>query len=103
MEAAATAAPLELKNQHISRQLDLVPIDILDAPITVIGAGAISSWVALGLAKSGFKRIAVFDHDKVDIVNMSSQFYGIDDVNTEKVKARRAHRGDERRDHHGHP
>lgn len=86
MEATATKG-LELKNQHISRQLDLVPPEILDSPVSIIGAGAIGSWAALALAKSGFKRIAVFDHDEVDIVNMSSQFYGIDDVGKPKVEA----------------
>ena len=78
---------IELTNAHISRQLDIVPTTILDEQVTIIGAGAIGSWVAIGLAKSGFKNIAVFDHDKVDIVNMSSQFYGIDDVNKLKTEA----------------
>jgi hypothetical protein len=83
----STVSKIELTNQEISRQLDLVPPSILDEPVTIIGAGAIGSWVALGLAKSGFKHIAVFDHDEVDVVNMSSQFYGIDDIGTLKVEA----------------
>lgn len=78
---------LGLTNQHISRQLDLVPPAILDAQVSVIGAGAIGSWACLLLAKSGFKNIAVFDHDEVDIVNMSSQFFGIGDVGRPKVEA----------------
>lgn len=78
---------LNLTNQHLSRQLDLVPPSILDASVSVIGAGAIGSWVCLLLAKSGFKNIAVFDHDEVDIVNMSSQFYGLEDINRSKVEA----------------
>lgn len=76
---------LGLTNQHISRQLDLVPPEILENQVNIIGAGAIGSWVALLLAKSGFKRIAVFDHDEVDIVNMSSQFYGVDDIGRPKA------------------
>lgn len=78
---------LTLTHQSIARQLDLIPPKILDSPITIIGAGAIGSWVALGLAKSGFRKLAVFDHDTVDIVNMSSQFYGISDVGKLKVEA----------------
>lgn len=78
---------LPLTNQHIARQLDLVPPAILSEPVTVIGAGAIGSWVALLLAKSGFKNIAFFDHDEVDIVNMSSQFFGIDDIGKPKAEA----------------
>lgn len=86
-ELSRETVTLNLTHQAISRQLDLVPPDILDCPINVIGAGAIGSWVALGLAKSGFKRIAVFDHDEVDIVNMSSQFYGVGDIGKPKAIA----------------
>ncbi len=81
------AKKLELTNQHIARQLELVPPEILTQQVTIIGAGAIGSWVALGLAKSGFTKLAVFDHDEVDIVNMSSQFFGIADVGRPKVEA----------------
>lgn len=85
--SAAEVKPLEMKHQHISRQLDLVPLNILTEPVNVIGAGAIGSWVAMALAKSGFTSIAVFDHDEVDIVNMSSQFYGLKDIGKYKVHA----------------
>lgn len=78
---------LELRHESISRQLDLVPPAILGTPITIVGAGAIGSWVALGLAKSGFEYITVFDHDTVDVVNMSSQFYGKNDIGKKKVDA----------------
>lgn len=80
---------MELTNEHISRQIDLVPPSILETPVTVIGAGAIGSWVVLCLAKMGFLNIAVFDHDEVDIVNMSSQFFGLKDIGTPKVLALR--------------
>lgn len=78
---------LQLKHEAISRQLDLVPPEILNTSITVVGAGAIGSWVVLGLAKSGFQNIMVYDHDQVDIVNMSSQFYGLKDIHKFKVDA----------------
>ncbi len=81
------AAQIPLQHAGISRQLDLVPPHILDTPITIIGAGAIGSWVTIGLAKSGFSRLAVFDHDEVDVVNMSSQFYGVDDIGKPKAIA----------------
>lgn len=84
---AVPSGGVALTNQHISRQLDLVPTHILRVPVSIIGAGAIGSWAALLLAKSGFENIAVFDHDEVDIVNMSSQFYGLGDVGTPKVQA----------------
>lgn len=75
----------ELTNQHISRQLDIVPPDILHNQINIIGAGAIGSWTALCLGKMGFKNIAIFDHDNVDIVNMSSQFYRHEDIHKHKA------------------
>lgn len=75
----------ELKHQHISRQLDLVPTTILSTPVNIIGAGAIGSWTALALAKMGFTNMTIWDHDEVDIVNMSSQFYRHQDIGRGKA------------------
>lgn len=76
-----------LIRQEISRQLDLVPESILTKPVTVVGAGAIGSWTMLALAKMGFDYLTVWDFDEVDIVNMSSQFYAVGDVEDSKVWA----------------
>ena len=78
---------MELTNQHISRQIDLIPLKILDEKITIIGAGATGSFTTLALAKMGFKNITVIDFDTVDIVNMSCQFYGFSDIGRPKVEA----------------
>lgn len=78
---------MELTRQEISRQIDIIPPSILDKSILVIGAGAIGSWTILALAKMGFSKISVIDHDEVDIVNMASQFYGVKDVGSPKVAA----------------
>ncbi len=74
-------------NQHLTRQSDLIPSSILNTPITVIGAGAIGSWVTLALAKTGFSDLTVYDNDVVDIVNMNSQMYGLKDIGRAKVNA----------------
>jgi molybdopterin/thiamine biosynthesis adenylyltransferase len=74
-------------NEHLTRQMDIIPMDILGEPITVIGAGAIGSWVVLSLAKMGFSNITVFDHDKVDTVNLNSQFYPQNAVGELKARA----------------
>lgn len=74
-------------NEHLTRQLDLVPLDILGEPITIIGAGAIGGWTTLSLAKMGFSNIEVYDFDHVDIVNLNSQFYRHKDVGSLKVAA----------------
>lgn len=69
------------------RQSDVVPMNILGKQITVIGAGAIGSFVVLTLAKMGFSNIKVYDFDKVDEVNLSSQFYRHTDIGKLKVDA----------------
>lgn len=74
-------------NEHLTRQLDLVPLEILGEKITIIGAGAIGGWVTLSLAKMGFSDITVYDYDKVDVVNLNSQFYRQGDVGEHKVSA----------------
>lgn len=76
-----------LTNQHLTRQMDLIPIEVLREPITIIGAGAVGSWTALALAKMGFGDITVFDHDVVDVENLNSQFYPHSAVGQLKVSA----------------
>ena len=73
--------------EHLTRQADLLPLRVLGLPITVIGAGAIGSFVTLGLAKMGFGNIMVYDFDTVDTVNLNSQFYRFKDVGQYKTYA----------------
>lgn len=78
---------IELTNQHLTRQLDILPISALGETIHIIGAGAIGSLTALSLAKMGFSNIFVFDDDKVEIENMNCQFYRFSDIGKHKVYA----------------
>ena len=78
---------MELENQHLTRQLDLIPIEVLGQPITIIGAGAIGSFTALQLAKMGFVDITVFDDDTIEVENMNCQFYRFKDIGKKKVLA----------------
>lgn len=71
----------------MTRQADLIPEAVLGERITIIGAGAIGSWTALALAKMGFENITVYDHDKIEIENMNSQFYPISAIGELKVQA----------------
>lgn len=80
---------IELTNQHLSRQLDLIPVVKLHKPIKVIGAGAIGSFAVLQLAKMGITDIEVWDHDTVSIENMNCQFYRFSDIGKPKVEALR--------------
>lgn len=76
-----------MKDEHITRQYDLVPPHILETPVTIIGAGSIGSFTALALAKMGWRRLTVIDFDKVDIVNMSCQMHRHGDIGKPKASA----------------
>lgn len=78
---------MELKFDHLTRQLDLIPVETLGKQVTIIGAGAIGSFLGLSLAKMGLTRITVYDHDDVSIENMSNQFYRFSDIGKNKAVA----------------
>jgi molybdopterin/thiamine biosynthesis adenylyltransferase len=72
---------------HLTRQLEIIPLDVLGNKITIVGAGAIGSFVTLSLAKMGFCDITVFDDDNIDIENMNCQFFRFSDIGKPKVEA----------------
>ena len=74
-------------HEEFTRQIDLIPIEKLNKPVTIIGVGAIGSWTALCLAKMGIDNITVYDPDIVERVNMNSQLYKLSDVGKPKVEA----------------
>jgi molybdopterin/thiamine biosynthesis adenylyltransferase len=75
------------ENEHLTRQMDLIPVRVLGEPITIIGAGAVGSFTALTLAKMGFKDLTVFDFDKIEVENMNCQFYRFEDIGKPKALA----------------
>lgn len=75
------------KNQHLTRQMDLIPLDVLSTKINIIGAGAIGSFTALALAKMGFNNITSIDFDHIDVENMNCQFFRFSDIGKPKVEA----------------
>jgi molybdopterin/thiamine biosynthesis adenylyltransferase len=74
-------------NAHLTRQFDLIPMDVLTQKIEIIGCGAIGSFVALNLAKMGATNICAWDPDTVSIENMSCQFFRFDDIGNNKALA----------------
>ena len=78
-----------MKPQYLTRQTEIIPLEVLGEQITVIGAGAIGSFTVLQLAKLGFERIHVIDMDDVSEENMSCQFFRISDIGKPKVEALR--------------
>lgn len=81
---------VELKHDHLTRQLGLIPVDTLELPVTIIGCGAIGSFAALSLAKMGFTNLTLWDMDEVSVENMSCQFYRFADIGTNKALALKA-------------
>jgi molybdopterin/thiamine biosynthesis adenylyltransferase len=71
---------------YMTRHSDLIPASVTSAPIAIIGAGAIGSHVAMGLARMGFANQIIYDYDVVDEFNMGCQGYMPDDVGKEKTK-----------------
>lgn len=76
--------------EHLTRQADLIPVTKVEAlRVLVIGCGAIGSFATLSLAKMGVEHIMCYDHDSVDTVNMSSQFFRFKDIGKNKAAALR--------------
>jgi sulfur carrier protein ThiS adenylyltransferase len=74
--------------ERFVRQQDLVPRDRLaDVQAVVIGVGAIGRQVALQLAAIGAQRIRLVDFDTVDLTNVTTQGYPMQDVGKPKVTA----------------
>lgn len=71
----------------ISRHRELFNAENFHTPITIIGAGATGSWVALALAKLGIQDITVYDFDVIEEHNIANQAYALYDVGDTKVKA----------------
>lgn len=78
---------MQPNNDHLTRQLDLIPLRSLARPITVIGAGAIGSFTVLSLVKMGFTNVTVYDFDEVSVENMNCQWYRFKDIGKPKVDA----------------
>jgi len=69
------------------RQGGICPVDRLQFPINVIGAGSNGSYIILCLAKMGCGGITVWDDDIVSKHNLSNQLCRVDVVGKPKVEA----------------
>ncbi len=77
---------LAIKKEHLTRQMDIIPLAALNSKISIIGAGAVGSFTAFALAKMGYHDITVYDFDTVSIENMNSQIYRFSDIGRTKVE-----------------
>jgi len=62
-------------------------VQLAELLITVIGVGAIGRQVALQLAAIGVRQLQLVDFDRVDLSNVTTQGYSVDDVGRLKVEA----------------
>lgn len=69
----------EYSETHL-RQLEILPEEMLNQSVAIIGLGGIGSPTAYMLAKMGMKNLTIYDFDEVDTHNISTQFYGLLDV-----------------------
>jgi len=49
--------------------------------VSIIGAGGVGSWVALGLSKTGFEKIEVWDADIIEDHNIPNQIFLVSGLN----------------------
>jgi hypothetical protein len=74
-------------NLDVRRHAELFDPYTFTTPVTVIGAGATGSWLALALAKLGIDNITVWDFDKIEEHNIPNQSYGLPNIGFPKVTA----------------
>src|SRR5215831_13333827 len=73
---------------RFERQAELVPQERLqDLTATVIGVGAVGRQVAMQLAAIGVRRLQLVDFDRVELTNVTTQGYFMDDIGLPKVEA----------------
>ena len=77
----------EMMHDRFERQRDLVPAKRLeDLKATVIGVGAIGRQVALQLAAIGVRSMQLFDFDRVELTNVTTQGYLAEDAELGRLK-----------------
>ena len=83
------AQRMELKKPDLKyiRQQDIIPSDLLNKRITLVGAGAVGGTTAFFLAKTGFKNLRIYDFDTVELHNLPNSIYRMSDLGKPKVTA----------------
>src|SRR3972149_6226543 len=74
-------------SERFLRQLDILPPEKLEFPITVIGTGAIGSATVVTLAKMGCSDITVWDDDILEEHNVSNQMCLVQEIGSPKTSA----------------
>jgi len=78
----------EVVEERYQRHSDMIDVARLKTlPIRIIGAGSVGSFTCLSLTKMGAHNVKVWDDDMIDEVNISNQFYRMEDIGDYKVEA----------------
>jgi len=72
--------------ERFVRQMDIFNPDEHKIPVTIIGAGATGSYLALALAKMGMRNIIIFDGDNVEEHNFPNQLFPLSSIGKNKAK-----------------
>ena len=76
------------KGNIFQRQLDILPPSKSEGKkVTIIGAGATGSWLALQLAKMGIENLLVYDEDTIEQHNLPNQMFPITLLGRNKASA----------------
>ena len=76
------------KKINYIRQSSLIDIESYrDNKISIIGCGAIGSFVGISLAKMGLTQFRLVDFDKVELHNLPNQFFNMNDIGNYKSTA----------------
>lgn len=72
-----------------SNELELAFARLQTTPVFILGAGAVGSWAAVLLAKTGFQEFVLADDDIVERSNLNRSLYSHRDVGKSKCEALR--------------
>lgn len=75
-----------LKIDTLIRQFDIIPMEVLNTSVTVIGCGAIGSHTAKALAQMGFENLLLIDDDVVEAENLNAQGFALSHLGKPKVE-----------------
>lgn len=85
--ASPIAIGTDLVTTDYRRQEELIKLEQLGFPLTLVGAGGIGSPTALALSKLGCDNITIYDPDRVEPHNLPNQLFGPADLGRYKVDA----------------
>ena len=72
---------------NLNKSREFFDPELLDAPIHIIGCGAVGSTIAENLARLGIKELNIWDFDDVEEHNIANQMFFQHQVNKPKTEA----------------